>query len=360
MVLDKIPNTILFAKRDVRETPISTATATSVGLTDLNYVLLSTDADTTRDRVITAGEGIDFTDAGIKSTLTISGENASTTNKGIASFDASDFDTAAGVVTIDDSGVDHNATGNYTVTEHRVWENSIAQNIHADNYTNTGDTTYTPGEGINIVEEVISGEDASEGNKGIIEIATINEVQTGTDTDRAVVPNSLQVVIPPVGAIIAWAKTIAGVPQTLPAGWRLCNGSTINDAESPMNGEDVPDLNGGEFLRGAETSGATGGSETMAHTHTGTASGTTGSHTLQTSEIPAHTHIEYKRTGASSAPTGSGGTTYNEGSQSVNSGSTGGGGGHTHSFSDGFTTSAASNTENRPKYFNVVWIIRFK
>ncbi len=141
MTLDNIPGPNVFAQRDVRETPASTATATAVGLTDLNYILISTDADTTRDRVIIAGEGIDFDDAGAKSTFTIKGEDASTTNKGIARFDATDFDTAAGVVTIDDSGVDHNLTGNYTVTQHRVWENSIAQNIHADNYTDTGDTT---------------------------------------------------------------------------------------------------------------------------------------------------------------------------------------------------------------------------
>jgi hypothetical protein len=70
----------------------------------------------------------------------------------------------------------------------------------------------------------------------------------------------------PIGAIIAWAKTMASVPQTLPVGWVECDGSTISDAESPMNGEDVPDLNGGEFLRGAATSGGTGG--TTSHTHT--------------------------------------------------------------------------------------------
>ena len=173
MVLDKIPNTKIFTQRDVRETPAGSSSATALSVTDATYLTLSLHADLTAERVLTAGGGIDFNDSGANGTLTISGEdstagnkgivivaggegmdvsyasgtatvsgeNASTVNKGIASFNAGDFDTAAGVVTIDDSGVDHNATGNYTVTQHRVWENSIAQNIHADNYTNTGDTT---------------------------------------------------------------------------------------------------------------------------------------------------------------------------------------------------------------------------
>ncbi len=210
-------------QRDVRETPASTATATAVGLTDLDYVLLTTDADTTRDRVLTAGEGIDFSDTGAKGTLTINGEDASTTNKGIASFDASDFDTAAGVVTIDDSGVDHDATTNFLAAEHRNWETSIAQNIHANNYTDTGDTTahasfsqldfasaahtgfepakgaddnfvtdaekivigntsgsntgdqdttYTAGEGLDLAGTVFSGENATTSNKGIASFNT--------------------------------------------------------------------------------------------------------------------------------------------------------------------------------------------
>ncbi len=204
MVLDKIPNTKIFIQRDVRETPAGSSSATALSVTDATYLTLSLHTDLTAERVLTAGGGIDFNDSGANGTLTISGEdstagnkgivivaggegmdvsyasgtatvsgeNASTTNKGIASFDAGDFDTTAGVVTIDDSGVDHNATGNYTVTQHRVWENSIAQNIHADNYTDTGDTTYTAGEGLNLVGTVFSGENATTTNKGIASFNT--------------------------------------------------------------------------------------------------------------------------------------------------------------------------------------------
>ena len=94
----------LFRQEDVRETPISTATAsaaaTSVGLTDGQYVVIDYHADMTNERKITAGEGIDLTDGGANSTITISGENASTTNKGIASFNTNDFSVSNGAVSL--------------------------------------------------------------------------------------------------------------------------------------------------------------------------------------------------------------------------------------------------------------------
>lgn len=73
----------------------------------------------------------------------------------------------------------------------------------------------------------------------------------------------------PVGAILAWAKSMTNTPP-LPAGWLECNGQVVGDAESPYVGQAVPDINGangsgGRFLRGAEASGAIGGSTTHVH-----------------------------------------------------------------------------------------------
>ena len=90
----------LFTQHDVRETPASTATATSVGLVDGKYLVVDYHADMTDERKVTAGEGIDFTDGGANSTFTISGENASTSNKGIASFDTAHFTVTTGAVGI--------------------------------------------------------------------------------------------------------------------------------------------------------------------------------------------------------------------------------------------------------------------
>jgi len=62
----------------------------------------------------------------------------------------------------------------------------------------------------------------------------------------------------------------------LPDNWLECNGQTISDADSPMNGAILPDMNSGaqRFLRGATGSGGTGGSES--HTHTITSDTNTG------------------------------------------------------------------------------------
>lgn len=351
MTID-IPGKKVFIQRDVRETPAATATATSVGLTDPHYITLQVDADLTNERVLTMGEGLDMTDAGAGGTLTINGENASDSNKGIATFQLSDFTVTSGDVALkaavvmsvdgdtgtatpavhnidilggtgistlgannditistDDANINHDALSNFVANEHLDWTESVGT-IHTDNYT---DTTYTAGEGIDIAANVISGENATLTNKGIIEVATIGETQTGTDEARAVTPNSLFEVLPPVGAVIAWLKSYTNTPQTLPTGFVECAGQTLSDADSVYNGQVIPDLNGGIFLRGDATSGGTGGSATMAHTHSG--------------ELNTGTNI-----------------------------TTPGGGSRTPEF----TTGAASNAENRPPYYNVVWIMRIK
>lgn len=70
-----------------------------------------------------------------------------------------------------------------------------------------------------------------------------------------------------------------------------------------------------------DTSEETGGSKT--------ASGTTGSHTLTTAEIPAHTHSYQLESG-----TGGGSPAADGGYTSGTTGSTGGGGGHTHTLAN--------------------------
>jgi len=121
----------LFQQQDVRETPISTATATAVGLTAPTYVTLSNDADLVNERVATPGEGIDFTDGGANSTLIISGEDASTTNKGIASFNSSDFSTSSGVVSL-------NSKTSYA----SIPGAAFTENFYQDQYTTGGVGTF--------------------------------------------------------------------------------------------------------------------------------------------------------------------------------------------------------------------------
>lgn len=135
--------------------------------------------------------------------------------------------------------------------------------------------------------------------------------------------------IVPIGGIIAWAKTIAGVPA-LPSNFMECDGSAVSDADSPINGQNVPDLNTTQrFLRGASSSGGTGGSDT---------------HTLTTAELPSHAHPVYSQNLVS--PGGSGSAVGMTSSPGL-------------SLSSGFTGSGSAHN-NMPTYYEVVWIIRFK
>jgi hypothetical protein len=68
----------------------------------------------TEGLTVNGGEGIDV--AVTNNAITISGEDASTTNKGIASFDAADFNVNAGVVSVKDINLDSQTTGDYVAT----------------------------------------------------------------------------------------------------------------------------------------------------------------------------------------------------------------------------------------------------
>lgn len=121
-----------------------------------------------------------------------------------------------------------------------------------------------------------------------------------------------QTIVAPIGAVMGWLKSFTNTPQTLPVGFVECNGQVLSDGDSVYDGQTLPDLNGdNQFLRGNSTSGGTGGSETMAHTHS----------------------ITFEANG-------------------VNTGGI--------ATSRAATTGQASNTENRPPFYNMVWIMRIK
>ena len=68
----------------------------------------------TEGLTVTGGEGIDV--AVTNNEITISGEDASTTNKGVASFDSADFNVSSGAVSIKNVNLDSQTTGDYVAT----------------------------------------------------------------------------------------------------------------------------------------------------------------------------------------------------------------------------------------------------
>ncbi len=141
--------------------------------------------------------------------------------------------------------------------------------------------------------------------------------------------------IMPIGSIIAWAGNLSGVP-VLPDGWVMANGQNLSDSQSPLNGIFLPNLNGNNsFLRGNQTSsGDEGGQSTVA---------------LTVAELAEHRHPEAEANNFITDASTQQATSTLIGA-TVNTGKTG---------NTGVEGSGTAH-ENKPPYFDVIWIIRIK
>jgi len=202
----------------------------------------------------------------------------------------------------------------------------------------------------------------------------------------------------PIGGVISFY----GDPANLPENWKVCDGSVINDPESPLNGTTLPDMRA-KFVRGEENatrnleSGAnTGGSDTidMRHQHSIASDGT---HVHSGTAVNAGSHIHTFNTGQADLQ-GAEGTAVDctqvranlpvsgmfvtalvtagntcvriWGQQHIHSGQVVESGSHNHNLSidnggahdHGGTTGVAGNAsqDNRPSFIAMHYIIRIK
>jgi hypothetical protein len=140
-------------------TAVSTASiTTSLGIaadTGTDTIALATDTIT-----FAGGEGIDTSINASTNTITIAAEDASTSNKGVASFDTADFNVTAGAVELKDTVVKSVTTDSGALTPA------------------THGFSILGGEGIDVTHSgstiTVAGEDASTSNKGVASFADAN------------------------------------------------------------------------------------------------------------------------------------------------------------------------------------------
>lgn len=164
-----------------------------------------------------------------------------------------------------------------------------------------------------------------------------------------------------VGTVKSWHKSMTGIPQILPWGWVECDGSVINDSESPANGQTLPDLNNnGRFIRGSNTSGTTQANQNLEHSHADTISGNGGNLAIANNFTGNNSHI-YVDTGGNPLnfdPAASGLTwqikewTLSDIAAHINS--------NTIAESLSINGANSGSTESRPDNISMVYIIKIK
>ncbi len=105
-------------------------------------------------------------------------------------------------------------------------------------------------------------------SSGLFPSSDVSGQGMGANQDT-VIWNDVGIGIIPISGVCCWAKTLTGTPALLPS-FVECNGQVLDDGDSPLNGQTMPDMNNTQrFARGSTTSGTTGGTETHLHSSAG-------------------------------------------------------------------------------------------
>ncbi|QDP57894.1 MAG: hypothetical protein Unbinned1693contig1002_38 [Prokaryotic dsDNA virus sp.] len=154
-------------------------------------------------------------------------------------------------------------------------DTGTADDIRADgiafNTDNTGNDIYVITKGLYQTTGLTANADYYLGAAG-----AISTTQSGVRLGHAYSTTRLYLNIiqddkDAVGTVKAYLKDFTGIPSNnVTAFWVECAGQALSDAESPLNGQTIPDLNADagadqRFLRGNTASGGTGGVDSHSH-----------------------------------------------------------------------------------------------
>ena len=236
-------------------------------------------------------------------TLTLAAGSAKVTITGDAETDTVTFD-------IVNAQIDHDALLNFVANKHINWTNASVNLVTSGNV-----------QGAQLISSVADGTaPVSVTSSTVCPNLNADTVDARHASYFAVSTHGHPDLVSgnaPVGSVLAWiggyftdganggytrtlgdANTVAGANVYLNStGWWVCDGSAVNEPTSPIfngAGRYLPNITDSRFLQGYTELGATGGANTMAHTHgAGTyASANESSHTHGVGTIAAgsHTH----------------------------------------------------------------------